>query len=67
MEDLILFPLHLRDYEGSHWALIAVKPKLNFIRSFDSMGHPRTKEMRVILKFMERNAADRKVLFDRDV
>ncbi|KAG8287576.1 Sentrin-specific protease 2 [Homalodisca vitripennis] len=65
--DLILFPLHLRDYEGGHWALIAVKPKLNLIRSLDSLGHPRTKEMRVILEFMENNAAERKVLFDRDV
>ncbi|KAG8325595.1 Sentrin-specific protease 2 [Homalodisca vitripennis] len=60
--DLILFPLHLRDYEGGHSALIAVKPKLKLIRSLDSLGHPRTKEMRVILEFMERNAADRKII-----
>ncbi|KAG8248923.1 hypothetical protein J6590_030950 [Homalodisca vitripennis] len=65
--DLILLPLHLRDYEGGHWALIAVKPKLNLIRALDSLGHPRTKEMCVILEFLERNAAERKVLFDRNV
>ncbi|KAG8267298.1 hypothetical protein J6590_054694 [Homalodisca vitripennis] len=46
--ELILFPLHLRDYEGGHWALVAVKPKLHLVRALDSLGHLWTKKMRII-------------------
>ncbi|KAG8323835.1 hypothetical protein J6590_106260 [Homalodisca vitripennis] len=66
-KELILFPLHLRYYEGGHRAFIAVKPKLNLVRALDSLAHPRTKEMPVILQFLERNVTEKKILFDREI
>ncbi|KAG8300042.1 hypothetical protein J6590_086003 [Homalodisca vitripennis] len=47
--------------------LFAIKPKLHLVRALNSLGHPRTKEIRVILAFLQRNATERKVIFDRDV
>ncbi|KAG8319561.1 hypothetical protein J6590_089270 [Homalodisca vitripennis] len=47
--------------------LNAVKPKLHLVRALNSLGQPRTKEMPVILEFLERNVTEKKILFDREI
>ncbi|KAG8316837.1 hypothetical protein J6590_040092 [Homalodisca vitripennis] len=44
-------------------SLFPLQPKGQRERAIDSLGHPRTKEMRVMLEFQERNATEKKILF----
>lgn len=68
-KEILLFPVHIPPPINGigHWALIVVKPKLQLIRTLDSLGNSQTKYMEIVKKFMTAEAAQKKVLIHEDI
>lgn len=60
--DVLLFPIH----EPGHWILVAVFPKKKEVRSYDSMGGEHPKRLYQILHYLEREARENNVPFQRN-
>jgi len=58
--DLVVFPINLK--EEFHWVLVAVWPKSQWIKAYDSLGKPRKDLTLDIMNYLEELAKD--TLFD---
>lgn len=65
-KDLLVFPLHtLREENKGHWSVLVAQPKLNLIRSYDSLGQVYPNELRKVLCYLELLSEKEKISFNR--